>query len=353
MKPISLCIDARMKDSSGIGTYLRNLIPFFQQSEDFSVTLLEETKAPPYSLKEQLLLPLRIPPCDLFWSPHFNIPLLPIRAQRRIVTIHDVFLITELSPLKPHEKWYARRLLTRAVKTASLILTASEFSKREIQKYLKVEEDKIQVIHSGIDHSLFARSRDPQEEQEILRKHAVSWPYILFVGNLKPHKNVQGLLEAYALWLERQGREVHLVLIGQEFASFPIRERILREEKFRGQVHFLNQVKDSELPVFYRNARVTVLPSFYEGFGFPPLEAMSAGSPVIVSSQGSLEEVCGKAAVYIDPESPASLCSALERVLQESGLRQELISLGSYQVNNFRWAEAGKRYVKTFSDLLV
>lgn len=353
MKLISLCIDARMKNSSGIGTYLRNLIPVFQKSEKFSITLLEETKVAPYSLKEQLFLPQYIPRCDLFWSPHFNVPLLPIRASKRIVTIHDVFLITPLSPLKPYEKWYARLLLTRAVKTASLIMTDSEFSKREIQKYLGVQKEKIHVIYLGIDQDLFSHQVDPKKGQDVLKKYGIFQPYILFVGNLKPHKNIQGLLDAYALWLKRQGRQEHLILIGQAFDSFPIREFVYRNEGLRGQVHFLHAVTDQELSVFYQKAFVTVLPSFYEGFGFPPLEAMSAKSPVIVSSKASLEEVCGQAALYIDPESPESLYAALEKVKKESGLREKLICLGTLRARNFCWEAAGKSYVEHFLNLLI
>lgn len=343
MKKISLCIDARMKHSSGIGTYLRNLLPFFEKSGAFAVTLLED-KISPYSWQEQLILPIKIPHCDLFWSPHFNVPLLPVRAKRRIVTIHDVFLVTEMSPLKPHEKWYASLLLKKAVHASTLVMTDSGFSKQEILKYFPIREDKIQAIHLGIDHALFSALQG----NAVLQRYGVDFPYFLFVGNLKPHKNIEGLLAAYKLFLSSQDRKEHLVLIGKEFASYPILQKIEKDPQLQRQVHVLQNVTDEDLPAFYQQALATILPSFYEGFGFPPLEAMSAGSPVIISSIPSLVEVCGDAVLKINPVDPVSLCEALRRITQEPQLREKLSALGKERVSAFQWEKAAERYIHTF-----
>jgi glycosyltransferase involved in cell wall biosynthesis len=189
-----LCIDARMLLSSGIGTYLKNLIKQFIDGP-FKLRLIGDPavfetlgwrsgfdlipcKSSIYSLTEQLKLPLVIPKCDIFWSPHYNVPLLPIKAKVRVVTIHDVFHLATFSSLKIQEKIYAKYVLQKAVNSSSHIFTGSSFSAEEICKYTNADRKKISVIYHGVDPELFSAIRDESALQKLKtpqKSHMSSW----------------------------------------------------------------------------------------------------------------------------------------------------------------------------------
>jgi len=198
-----ICIDARMLFYSGIGTYLRNLIKGFENHPKFTLCLLVYAKdknyptnhekilfdAPIYSVKEQFLYPKIIPKCDLFWSPHFNVPLRKIQAKHRIVTIHDTYHLTFLSTFSFLQRLYAKFVYAKAIKLSEKIITVSKFSKSEIIKHLQVDPAKVDAIHLGIDQDLFT----PKKTKPLFKN-----PYLLYVGNLKPNKNLLVLLKAFA-----------------------------------------------------------------------------------------------------------------------------------------------------------
>lgn len=350
---LRLVIDARMCHASGIGTYLRNLLPFFKASGLFSLELLKAkeedlpeypgvvTPYPLYSLKEQFCLPFHIKEADLFWSPHFNVPLLPIRAKKRIVTIHDVFHLSTYAKLKFYEKWYAKQLLTAAVSRSDSIVTISHFSKGEIVKHFPSAEKKLHPISLGVDFSFFSKLRSPSEEESVLKKYGMEGKkYILFVGNLKEHKNVETLIRAYQILKEKRGSAYHLVLIGKKFSHSLLVD---------SSVSFLEGVSNEELPIFYKRAAVFVFPSHYEGFGLPPLEAMSVGCPVVASCIPALQEVCGDAVHYIDPMRVESLVLGLESVLDDSALRSSLIEKGKARIEMFRWDKSARAHIELFT----
>jgi glycosyltransferase involved in cell wall biosynthesis len=329
---IRLCIDARMAFSSGIGTFIRKLVPLLNQPP-FALTLLVKDDswqipihqilfdAPIYSIKEQILFPKAIPPCDLFWSPHYNVPLLPIRAHKKVATIHDTCHLA-LGSLT--QKLYAKILMRWALKS-DLVTTVSHFSKSEIERFFGQRD--VEVIPIGVDREQFKRT-------VLLKKDLLPERFILFVGNFKPHKNVNGLLQAFS---KMKGK--NLVLVGKGKVEAP--ENVL----------VLSEVLDSELPVLYSRAEVFVFPSFYEGFGLPPLEAMSCGCPTVVSNAASIPEVCGEASVYFHPENVEEMKEAIEKVLQDEGLQEALIQKGLERTELFSWEKAAKGYRELFLKL--
>lgn len=345
----SLCLDARMIEHSGIGTYLKNLIPFLGKAS-FRLKLILPSAhagrypecetiscdAPIYSVQEQWSLPFLIPSCDLFWSPNFNTPLLPIRAKKRLLTLCDVFYLTPLAQLSLLRRTYARKMIYAAVANACRIITISHFSAGEIIKYAGGKREKIEVIYLGGDHAIF-KDEIPLPEK-----------FVLFVGNVKPHKNLRNLVKAFSKLVQNKGfEEYKLVIVGKKEGF--IHGDALDPAPF---VVFTGVVADEELVSIYQRASLLVLPSLYEGFGLPPLEAMRWECPVIVSRAGSLPEVCGDAVVYIDPYDKDDICQAMGRTLSSEQLRRELKVKGKERSQLFTWEKSAADHLRCIEECL-
>jgi glycosyltransferase involved in cell wall biosynthesis len=331
-----------MLDSGGIGTYIACLLrelaagPFklrlivprkaAQRHSWLSGFELIFCDAPIYSVQEQLQLPMRIPACDLFWSPHFNIPLTPIRAKKRLTTIHDAYHLAFYKELRPLEKLYAKQVIGQALRRSDAVVTDSVFSKRELIRYAAADPARLFVIPLG--PGLFPFPHETSVEA-LREKYRLPEPFILFVGNVKPHKNLRGLVRA------AQGQAV--VVAGK-------RENLIRGESWESvpaHVAFLGDVPQEDLATLYRTASVYACPSFYEGFGLPPLEAMGCGCPVVASKAASLPEVCGEAAEYVDPHDPRDISSGIAKALSR---REELVQRGFVRVRDYSWERAAQAH---------
>ncbi len=345
-------IDARMLDSSGIGTYIRSLLLRIKEAYRIRLIVGRESfseypefhcfdpifvSAPIYSIQEQIELALRIPKSDLFWSPHFNIPLLPIRAKKRLVTIHDVFFLAFLRDLSLPKQLYARLFFKAAAEFSSHIITDSLFSQNEIGKYIGVSQHKISTIPLGVDSELFAGSG--------CIRLKIPTKYILYVGNFAPHKNICRLIQSLDLLPE----DVHLVLAGRESNSEDLKAEI---QKRKGRITVCGKVSREELVWLYQNAEMLVHPSYYEGFGLTPLEAMISGCPVVVSKAASLPEVCGDAAVYVDPFCVKSIAEGIVAVWNNFSLRNQLKEKGKIRAQLFNWDDVAQRHIAVFENIL-
>jgi len=356
-----VCIDARMLLLGGIGTYIRNLLPglnaAFQLKLIVHPDIVEKEKwlqgydlifssAGIYSIREQIELPMRIPHVDLFFSPHYNIPLAPIRAKRRVVTIHDVFHLAFGSHLQWHERIYAKRIIQQAVGRSHAIITDSAFSASEICKYTHIVADQIIPIHLAVDRNLFQPIVHKDRIAEIVQKFRLPKRYFLFVGNLKPHKNLSNLLLAL-----KENSDWELVIVGKGHGMKNVDSGIAAYEKLpelHGKVHWHPTVPNDALSVIYQHAEALILPSYYEGFGLPPLEAMSCGCPVIVSNAASLPEVCSSAALYVAPEKPASIASAMKKLTENPELKQKLVQEGYTNLTRFDWGKTVEKHIELF-----
>ncbi len=271
-------------------------------------------------------------PPDLLFSPVHVLPM--ILPKRAVVTVHDVafMALPEAygrlgSMYLQFATWYASRF--------ARILTVSEFSKSEIVKYFGADPARIFVTPLGLTGTVPEVGLSPS---------TIADPYFLFVGRLEKKKNLAGLLRAFRFFKKRGGAH-HLVLIGKRGRGY---EEAIREGM--EDVHELGYVAQENIPALYAGATAFVFPSWYEGFGLPILEAFAAGTPVIASRTTSIPEVAGDAALYIDPAAPEKIAEAMEMIVNNSSLRERLITLGRARAQQFTWRATAE---KTWASLLL
>jgi len=368
---VRIAIDARKLHDFGIGTYVRNLIRELARQDhddeyavlcfpdDVEVVRSHGSRFTPfveragnYSARELLTVPLTVrrSRADLFHAPHYVVS--PLVRRPYVVTIHDCIHLRFPQYLPSQSAHvYARTMMRMSARRARRILTVSQASREDIVHFLGVPADKIDVIPNAIDADLVTLAGDA-DVARVRERYQLHAPFVLYTGNIKPHKNVDRLIEAFSLLRQRRPGDVTLVIIGDEASKYPKLRRLVHRHQLHKHVRFLGFVPDATLAALYRLASVFVFPSLYEGFGLPPLEAMALGAPVITSSVSSLPEVVGDAAVLIDPGSPASIADALARVLDDEALRADLIRRGHERVKAFSWARSAARTREVYAQAL-
>lgn len=351
----TLCIDLRWIDSSGVGMYIQGILPgIIEQLGDISIVglgnrfrlsafpwsqaanlQLLDCRPARYSMAEQFELPRAIPAnADLFFSPYYTIPLL--YRGRLAVTVHDMSHLVVAEIVSHWKKRTYAQLMYRIVRRrASMIFTVSQFTRSELLRLTRgPRQDNIVPTHLGI-YPQWHSARD----RPALRRR----PYFVCVGNIKPYKNLGRLLEAFQQIQERIPHD--LVIIGQsdglitgESPQFFERIRTAGE-----RVHMTGFVSHDELLSLVGHAHALIMPSLYEGFGLPPLEAMAAGVPVAVARSASLPEVCGDAALYFDPLSVEEMANRMLQIACSSTLRERLVTAGIERSHQFSWQSCARR----------
>ena len=295
-----------------------------------------------YTLSEQLTIVSKIPGgTDLFWSPHYNFPVL--RRGKLLVTVHDVFHVAMKRYVQGfHRRWYAQMMFDQLAQKANMVIAVSKFTQSELVSWTKVDPQKVKVVYNGVDPSWFNISRLESPHPR---------PYLLFVGNIKPHKNLGRLLEAFEILKDQIPHD--LVLVGKK-EGFIIEDKEIIEKarNLKGRVHFTGEINDQHLQQYYAFAELLVFPSLYEGFGLPPLEAMACGIPVAASLIPSLAEICGKAVQYFDPYRPEDMAEKIQDVLQNEALRQDLIQKGLERAHQFTWDRCAEETRKLIGETL-
>jgi glycosyltransferase involved in cell wall biosynthesis len=344
---MSLAIDVRMINASGIGVYLKNILPLIigrriankyhlmGRREELSrfpwvaggnVEIID-LRSPIYSVAEQIELDLKTPEgAELFWSPHYNIPLL--YGGRLVATVHDVCHLAMPRFFGGlHKRAYARLMFAGLVRKATAIICVSRFTKDELVKHTGAPADKIIPIHNGCAGKWFTleRGRPPHPR-----------PFLLFVGNVKPHKNLVALIKAFAL--VKDILPYDLVIVGKKEGFITgDGEALHSAQALGGRVAFTGEVGDCLLEQYFVHATALVFPSLYEGFGLPPLEAMACGCPVIAAHAASMPEVCDKAAVYCDPRSVEDIADKILLVAGSDPLRRAMSKKGRERALAFSW----------------
>ena len=251
-----------------------------------------------------------------------------IKSHGQLVTIHDASVFAAPDTYSFAYLAKHRLLCRRFARTASKVITVSEFSKRELVRWCGIAPDRIEVIYSGCEHIL----SQPADPGILERTGMGSRPLVLGMGSHGLHKNIAAVLELQPL-LDRLGLDLAIVG-GRGSGVF----RSVRYEQERG-AHWLGSVSDRELRFLYEHAALLVFPSLYEGFGLPPLEAMACGCPVVLSNAASLPEIGGPDALYCDPRDRGSLAQAVEAVLSDAALRKRLSDMGRQRARRFNWRD--------------
>jgi glycosyltransferase involved in cell wall biosynthesis len=364
---VRIGIDARKLHDFGIGTYIRNLlrqlarldretefVVFCRRDDCEALASLGENfrpvteRAANYSVAEQVSIPLAVrrEGVTLFHAPHYVLP--PLVHCRSVVTIHDCIhlMFPQYLPGRLALQ-YARTSITLATRRATRVITVSESSKRDILRFVDAPADKIDVIYNAYDERFTVEPRE-EDVVRVRERYQLHDEFVLYAGNVKPHKNLGRLIDAFDLVRQRGLGHLKLVIIGDDVSKYTALRRAVHQHQLHKFVRFLGYLPEETLAVMYRLAGVFVFPSLYEGFGLPPLEAMASGTPVVTSNVSSLPEVAGDAAVLVDPYDAQAIADGIYQVLTDERLRRDLRKKGVARAGMFSWETSVRRVHKIY-----
>lgn len=352
---MKVAIDARMYNMSGIGTYIQCLmknncyqIGIGRKEEIGNVKEIDEFiefNSNIYGIKEQLKFPYKelkkLKP-DILHVPHYNVPI--FYRGNMVVTIHDLtHLIYSEFLTKKMAKFYAKIMMKIAVKKAKIVITDAENTKKDILKYFKVKEDKIKVIPLGVKEGIEERPKEKinylYEKFNIPKDKRI----LMFVGNLKPHKNLDRLLQAFS---KMKNQDNVLLLVGKAFEDYTLAEKE-KELKIEDRVIHTGIVSEEELCDLYNLVDLFVFPSLYEGFGLPVIEAMICGTKVVSSNSSTLPEVGGDLIPYFNPENVEEMAGVITKELEREDTEEEKQKRIEW-AKKFNWETTSEEIMKIF-----
>ena len=374
---MKIAIDIRRMTEFGIGTYIRNVVKTLarldRDNEYFLVGLpakVAECGALPSNFQSVPLADLettlkgslefraivRRLQCDVVHIPHtFWIPRgLPCPY---VVTVHD--LLDHM--YGAHGRSNLRRnlqlqLTRRALRKAARLLAVSQFTKSEVSRNFDVPDHRVEVVYNAIDERFLHGHASSSDRELIAERYQVNYPFLLYAGAIRPHKNVVRIIEAFSalkteLEKEQQLLDLKLIIIGDDLSGHPGLRRTVVRSGVQNDVRFLGFVPIEVLRIFYDVAKIFVFPSLYEGFGLPPLEAMAHGTPVVASNTSSLPEVTGNAALLVNPENVFEIQRALKRALLDPALRARMKQRGYEQAQRFSWTSSVERILAIYGEV--
>ena len=371
---MKIAVDIRRVRNFGAGTYTRNLLEQLARldtqnsyllagseedaaelgllPENFQYLILHRSGGPRADL--ELAWRLQREGVELCHTTYLCAPW--ILPHRYILTVHDTaeFLPSNGASLRDTVRFYRTR---HTLHRATRILSVSTATRRDLMMQFGLPPDKIQVVYNALD----TRLQEPPAEHEIetvLRRYDVADPYLLYVGNARPHKNLPRLIEAFALVKDelrtRPGYEkLKLIIIGDEISEHPELRHAVVKSRSQQDVRFLGYVSPPQLRVFYKQTLAFLFPSLHEGFGLPPLEAMAHGVPVLSSNVSSLPEVLGEAALLVNPGKVFDISRGILELLLDQGLRATLIERGRKQVEKFSWEDSVRTILQVYREAAI
>lgn len=282
---------------------------------------------------------------DVFHATNYFLP--PTQRARRVVTIHDLAVLTMPEVCSPKIRRVFGRNMRAFAADADAILTCSEATKGDIVRLLDVAPEKITVAHHGPNEDLAAMNRE-HAAQHIKERYEFEGPYILFVGTLEPRKNIPGLLRAFSAIT---GDIPHSLILagGLGWQSIGLYETIA-QLGLRERVRLTNYIDDiGDLAALHSAADAFVFPSLYEGFGLPLLDAMACGTPILAANNSAIPEVVGDAALLIDANDQDALAEAIKRMLGDEALRESLVAKGHERVRDFSWTKCAEKTMEAYT----
>lgn len=267
----------------------------------------------------------------------FNYIIPPFVHGKKVVTIHDMVVKAYPETVRFRTKHLLNTGMKKSMKRADVIITDSEFSKSEIEKYFPQYSHKVQVVYCGVNSDKFYPVEDKSVVEKVKRSLDIEGEYFLYLGTIEPRKNLERLIEAYSLLLKKDENVPHLVMAGGKgWLNSNIYQKVV-ELKLEKYVQFTKYIPDEDLCPLINGATAFVFPSIYEGFGMPPLEAMACGVPVVCSKEASLPEVVGDCAVMTDAYDPQSIADGMYRIYSDKALAEELRVRGLQRAKEFTW----------------
>jgi glycosyltransferase involved in cell wall biosynthesis len=376
--PLHIVIDGRRIRDFGIGTYIRSLIHALGGidrdnrytivsnpagigelkglPENFSTALYARND---HSGFDHLAFPffLRGLSPDLVHIPLNRVPLLMIRPY--VVTVHDMANLLfpeEASDLRMQLRRYRFR---RGLVRADRVIAVSEATKRDVENVMGIPPARIRRVYNAPDPGFFERGSkgNGPEQEKILERYQINYPYLLYAGAIRRHKNIPRLVEAFAVVRDQLAghpslKDLRLVIIGDNISRYPSVRQAVIKSRVENAVRVLGFVPFDTLRCFYESAAAFVFPSRYEGFGLPPLEAMACGAPVVASNVSSLPEVVGEAAVQINPENVFDIARGIREVLLDEELRARLIRRGREQAARFSWNWTARQVLEIYREVV-
>jgi glycosyltransferase involved in cell wall biosynthesis len=365
------------EQGGGIGRYVRELVAALAKEDPHTLYRLfvagTELKSLPSSIAENFTWkPTRLTPrwlariwhraqlpipvevftgkVDLFHATDFVLP--PTRPKTKtLLTVHDLSFVRVPEAASPRLKAYLDSVVPRSIKRADHVLADSQATKLDLISLYNVPDEKTTVLLSGVEERFV-----PIGDEEVLlttrSKYGIGKrPYVLAVGTVQPRKNYGRLIQALAR-LREQGYDLSLVIAGgRGWLEDPIFETII-STNMQDYVHMIGFADDSDLPALYRAACCLAFPSLYEGFGFPILEAMASGTPVVTSNVSSLPEVAGDAALMVDPYDIDAITDSIRRLVEDATLRSHLIQTGMERVKSFTWENSARQLRQIYAKLV-
>jgi glycosyltransferase involved in cell wall biosynthesis len=364
-------LDARKILDFGIGTYIRNLVRALagiDQENRYALLVRPQDRellgelpenfrpvvqsSPVYSARELVALSWRLwrEKLDLYHATHYVLPaVVPARA---VVTIHDIIhlLYPEFLPSR-FAFLYAQRMIRRSLGRGDRIIAVSQNTKSDLVRYFDVDGAKIQVVYNGVEDIFRQRLPEP-ELAHWLRQLGIERPYLLFVGNPKPHKNLDTVVQAYARASRIASFDAPLVCVGARTGSeFKIRQRA-EHLGLRDRVRLLGHVAAEALPAIYQGATLFLYPTLYEGFGLPVVEAMASGVAVVTSNNSALKEIAEGYAHLVDPLDVEGMAQAIAYCMGNSQHRASLAKLGLRRAEDFRWEQTARKTLEVYHSAL-
>lgn len=287
---------------------------------------------------------LRRRPVDILFVQYNAPPLAPCRV---VAAIHDISYEHLPETYRRRERFQMRLTIRHTAKKAAHVVACSEFSRQDLIETYQLPPEKITAIPLAAPE-FFKPVRDFEQINQIRRKYDLSGDFILGVGSIQPRKNLVRLIEAYSILVRRNDATPPLVLVGKKAWLFEETLKAASAEDITELIRFTGFVPDEDLPALYTAAQFFVYPSFFEGFGLPPLEAMRCGTPVIAGNRTSIPEVVGDAGLLIDPFDTNAIANALEKLISDENLRAELSRKGLRRAEQFSWLETARRTLEVF-----
>jgi len=271
---------------------------------------------------------------------------------KKVITLHDLSFLLYPKFYSVKGRWWHKAINPKKIiPNFDQIIAVSESTRKDIINLLAVPPEKVSAIYSGINAAGY-QNLDSAVRDKVKEKYHLPERFILSLSAIEPRKNIDSLILAFELFKKRSGSDYHLVIAGGHRKKPKISQALINRSQFKNQIHLVGYVANEEKPYFYNLASLFIYPSFYEGFGFPPLEAMAASTPVIASYSSALSEVCEEAAILIDPHNIEELTEAINQVVFSSELSQRLIEKGLKQIQKFPWERTARETLKLFKNLV-